>query len=101
MPHAIAGSQTIAITDRRAIEERGPSQGQITTMDRGIMSAYSITSRKVKDTAADAENDAPHSGRPDDREIGRGSETICSAEFIEAFQVKLSGLHRNIEAPSE
>ena len=67
------------MTHKRAIEERGPSQGHITSMDRGIMLAYSISLGKVKDTVEDTEDDASNSGRTDDRKSSGGSVTGRSA----------------------
>ena len=45
------------------------------------MLAYSVTSGQVKDTTSDAKNDVPCSGRPNNREIGRGSVAGYGAEF--------------------
>jgi len=62
-PLKIVGRQAYASTDIRDPKERGPSKSHITTMDRGSLLAYLITSSKVKRNATNTKNNVPRSGR--------------------------------------
>jgi len=61
----------VASIGGRIAKERGPPKGQITTVTRGGLPAYSVTPGKDKVAAVDIEDYVPSSGRPNNRQVGR------------------------------